>query len=167
MSAPPTISGAVHAVVNSLTSVAEFIPRTIEANSKFAKRAWQSRSTRILSYRGLLMRLRTSRRKHPPLSSFRVWCGLSEDSEGLRLHPTTWQGHALCQVRLRGRLTRLIRFAPGFFSMNSTSVSLGTHSEMICNGSVVTPTKGTTFGCLSLFQVMASLKNDYKTHRFS
>jgi len=49
------------------------------------------------------MRLRTSRRECPPLSSFRVWCGLREDSEGLRLHPTAWQDHAIGQVRLRGK----------------------------------------------------------------
>jgi len=64
------------------------------------------------------------------------------------------------------RPTRLIRFVSGFFSMNSTRVLFGIHSEMICKGFVVTPMKGTTLGCLNLFQVTASLKNDYKTHNF-
>ena len=65
------------------------------------------------------------------------------------------------------RLTRLIRFLPGFLSMNSIRVSFGIHSETICKGFVVTPMKGTTFGCLSLFHTTASLKNDYSTHRRS
>ena len=62
----------------------------------------------------------------------------------------------------RERLTRLIRFAPEFFSMNSTRVPFGIRSEMICKGFVVTPMKGTMFGCLNLFHVTAYLQNDYK-----
>ena len=46
---------------------------------------------------------RTTQRKCPPLSSFRVWCGLCEDSEGLQLRPTTWEDHVISQVRLQGR----------------------------------------------------------------
>ena len=65
------------------------------------------------------------------------------------------------------KLTRLVRFAFGFFSMNSIRVPLDIHSEMICKGSVVTPMKGTMFGCLNLFHMKASLKNDYKAHRWS
>jgi len=113
------------------------------------------------------MRLRTSRRKRLPLSSFRVWCGLREDSEGLRLHPTAGRITLLVKCDYGERPTRLIRFAPGFFSTNSTRVLFGIHSEIICKGFVVTSMKGTTFGCLNLFQVTASLKNDYETHRFS
>jgi len=67
----------------------------------------------------------------------------------------------------RERLTRLIRFAPGFFSTNSTRVPFGIHSEMICRRFVVTPMKGTMFGCLNLFHMTASLQNDYKAHRCS
>ena len=59
------------------------------------------------------------------------------------------------------RLTRLIRFAPGFFSTNSVRVPFGIHSETICKGSVVTPKKGTMFGCLNRFHIMAASKNDY------
>ena len=66
-----------------------------------------------------------------------------------------------------GRLTRLIRLAPGFFSMNSARVLFGTHSEIICRGSVVTPMKETMLGCLNLFHKMASSKNDYRTHERS
>ena len=60
------------------------------------------------------------------------------------------------------RLTRLIRFAPGSFSTNSVRVPFGIHSETICKGSVVTPTKGTMFGCLNRFHITAASKNDYK-----
>jgi len=62
----------------------------------------------------------------------------------------------------REELTRPIRFAPGFFSTNSTRVPFGIHSETICKGFVITPVKGTMFGWFNLFQMMASLKNDYK-----
>ena len=60
------------------------------------------------------------------------------------------------------RLTRLIRFAPRSFSTNSVRVPFGIHSETICKGSVVTPTKGTMFGCLNRFHITAASKNDYK-----
>jgi len=49
------------------------------------------------------MRPETSRRKCPPLSSFRVWCGLREDSEGLRLRPTAWEHDVIGQVRSEGK----------------------------------------------------------------
>ena len=65
----------------------------------------------------------------------------------------------------RERLTRLIRFAPGFFLMNSTRVPFGIHFKTICRGFVVTPMKGTMFGCPNLFHITASLKNDCKAHR--
>jgi len=67
----------------------------------------------------------------------------------------------------RKRLTRLIRSVPGFLSMNSIRVPFGIHCETTCKGFVVTPMKGTMFGCVNLFQVTASLKNDYKAHRCS
>ena len=67
----------------------------------------------------------------------------------------------------QGRLTRLIRFAPGFFLKNSSKVPFGIHFKTICKGFVVTPMKGTMFGCLSLFHVMASSKNDCRTHRYT
>ena len=57
--------------------------------------------------------------------------------------------------------TRLIRFALGFFSMNSVRVPFGIHSETICKGSVVTPIKGTMLGCLNRFHITAASKNDY------
>jgi len=120
------------------------------------------------SSRGLSTRPKTARRKCLPLSSFHVWCDFCEDTKGLRLHPTAWEDHVIGEVRLQGGgLTRLIRFAPGFFSMNSNRVPLGIHSETICKGFFVTPMKGTMFGCLSLFRITASLKNDYKAHRCS
>jgi hypothetical protein len=65
----------------------------------------------------------------------------------------------------RRRLTRLIRFAPGFLSMNAFRVPFGIHPETICKGFVVTPTKGTIFGCLNLFRMTASLKNDCEARR--
>ena len=43
-------------------------------------------------------------------------------------------------------LTRLIRLALGFFSMNSVRVSLGNHSKTICKGFFVIPIKETMFG---------------------
>ena len=61
----------------------------------------------------------------------------------------------------RRGLTRPIRVTTGFLLTNSIRVPFGIHSEMTCKGSVVTPTKGTTFGCLSLFQMTACLENDY------
>ena len=61
-------------------------------------------------------------------------------------------------------LTRPIRFVAGFFAMNSARVPFGIHSETICKGFVVTPMKGTMFGCRNLFQMIASLKNDYEAH---
>ena len=63
------------------------------------------------------------------------------------------------------RLTRLIRFASGFFSMNSVRVPFDIHSETICKGFVVTPTRGTMFGCLNPFHMKASSKNHYNAHR--
>ena len=62
------------------------------------------------------------------------------------------------------RLTKLIRFAPGFFWTNSVRVPFGIHSETICKGSIVTPTKGTIFGCLNRFHITAASKNDYNAH---
>ena len=35
------------------------------------------------------------------------------------------------------------------------------YSETNCKGLLVTPMKGTMFGCLSLFHTTASLRNDY------
>ena len=67
----------------------------------------------------------------------------------------------------RGGLTKPIRFAPAFCATNSIRVPFGIHSQTTCKGSVVTPTKGTMFGCFSFFHIMASLKNDYETHRRS
>ena len=61
------------------------------------------------------------------------------------------------------RLTRLVRLTSGFFSMNSIRVPLDIHSETICKGFVVTPTKGTMFGCLNLPHMEASSKNHYNT----
>ena len=49
------------------------------------------------------MRPKTTRRRCLPLSSFRVWCGLREDTQGLRLHPTAWEGHVIGQVGLHGK----------------------------------------------------------------
>ena len=46
---------------------------------------------------------RTARKKCLPLSSFRVWCGLHEDSQGLRLRPTAWGDNVIGRVRLQGR----------------------------------------------------------------
>ena len=65
------------------------------------------------------------------------------------------------------RLTRPIRLAPGFLSTNSVRVPFGIHSETICRGFIVTPMKGAMFGCLNLFQMMASLQNDCEAHRYS
>ena len=42
-----------------------------------------------------------TRRRSLPLSSFRVWCDLREDSQALRLHPTAWEGHVIGQVGLQ------------------------------------------------------------------
>ena len=67
----------------------------------------------------------------------------------------------------RERLTRPIRFVPGFSLRNSVRVPFDIHSETICKGSVVTPTKGTMFGCLNCFHITAASKNDYKAHRCS
>ena len=67
----------------------------------------------------------------------------------------------------REGLTKLIRLASGFFSTNSIRLPFGIHSETTCKGSVVTPTKGTIFGCLSFFHIAASLKNDCETHKCS
>ena len=64
-------------------------------------------------------------------------------------------------------LTRLIRFAPGSSLMNSVRVLFDIHSQTICKGSVVTPVKGTMFGCFNLFHMMAASKNDYKPHMCS
>ena len=61
------------------------------------------------------------------------------------------------------RLTRLVRLASGFFSMNSIRVPFDIHSETICKGFVVTPTKGAMFGCLNLPHMEASSKNHYNT----
>ena len=49
------------------------------------------------------MKHKLTRRKSLPLSSFRVWRGLHEDSKDLRLHPTAWEGHVIGQVRLQGK----------------------------------------------------------------
>ena len=65
------------------------------------------------------------------------------------------------------RLTRQIRLASGFVSMNSTRVLFDIHSEIICKGLVVMPMKGTMFGCLNLFHIMASSKKDYRVHKRS
>ena len=62
------------------------------------------------------------------------------------------------------RLTKLIRFASGFLLTNSVRVPFGIHSETICKGSIVTPTKGITFGCFNRFHMTAASKNDYKAH---
>jgi len=66
----------------------------------------------------------------------------------------------------RTELTKLIRLVPGFFSINSVRVPFGIHSETICKGFVVTPMKGTMLGCLNLFRIVASLKNDCEVQRF-
>jgi len=49
------------------------------------------------------MRPKTARRKCLPLSSFRVWCGLRGDVQGLPLCPTAWEGHVIGQIQLQGR----------------------------------------------------------------
>ena len=67
----------------------------------------------------------------------------------------------------RKKLTRLIRFVPGFSLTNSVRVPFDIHSETICKGSVVTPIKGTMFGCFNRFHMMAASKNDYRAHRCS
>ena len=54
-------------------------------------------------------------------------------------------------------LTRRIRSAPGFLPRYSVSVPFGIHSDTNCKGSWVTPMKGTMFGCLNLFHMIASL----------
>jgi len=64
----------------------------------------------------------------------------------------------------REGLTRPMRFALGFFSTNSVRVPFGIHSRTICKGSVVTPMKGTMFGCLNNRHKMASLENDRECH---
>ena len=51
----------------------------------------------------LSIRLKTTWRECLPLSSFRGWCGLREDSQGLRLYPTAWEDHVTGQARLRGK----------------------------------------------------------------
>jgi len=65
------------------------------------------------------------------------------------------------------RLTRPILFASGFFTMYFGRVPFGIHSDTICKGSIVTPMKGTTFGCLNLFHMTTSLKNGYGADRCS
>ena len=65
----------------------------------------------------------------------------------------------------RERLTRLIQFAPGFSLRNLVRVPFDIYSEMICKESIITPAKGTMFGCFSCFHIMATLKNDYRAHR--
>ena len=40
-----------------------------------------------------------------------------------------------------------------------------THSERICRGFVGIPMKGTTFGCINLPHITASLKNDYRAQK--
>jgi len=73
----------------------------------------------------------------------------------------------LVKCDYKERLTREIRFAPGFVSMNSARVLFDIHSEIICKGLVVMPMKGMMFGCLNLFHIMASSKNDYRVHKRS
>lgn len=72
----------------------------------------------------------------------------------------------LCEIVLleecgyKGGLTRLIRFTPGFLSMNSVTVPFIIHSETIWKGLAVMPTKGTRFGWLNLFHITAFSKKD-------
>ena len=40
-----------------------------------------------------------------------------------------------------------------------------THSERICRGFVGIPMKATTFGCINLPHITASLKNDYRAQK--
>jgi len=64
------------------------------------------------------------------------------------------------------RLTRPIRSMLGFFSTYFVRVPFGIYSDTNCKGFVVTPMKGTTFWCFSLFHMTASLRNDYGTQTF-
>ena len=50
---------------------------------------------------------------------------------------------------------------------NSVRVPFGIDSEIISKASILTPMKGTIFGCLNLFQMTASLENDCSVHRYS
>ena len=58
-----------------------------------------------------------------------------------------------------GVFTRQTLLASGFLPTYSGSVPFGIHSDTSCMGFIVTPMKGTTFGCLSLFHTTASLQN--------
>ena len=49
------------------------------------------------------MRHKLTQKRYLPLSSFRVWCDLREDTKGLLLHPTAWEGHVIGQVGLQER----------------------------------------------------------------
>jgi hypothetical protein len=61
----------------------------------------------------------------------------------------------------REGLTRPTRFTPGFPSTNSGRVPFGIHCKTICKGFVVTPIKGTIFGCLKVLHITAPWKNDW------
>jgi len=64
-------------------------------------------------------------------------------------------------------LTNPIRSALGLLLTYLVRVPFGIYSETNCRGSLVTPMKGMMFGCLNLFQITASLRNDYEARMFS
>ena len=157
-------SGAAHASVYPFTGVArtEFNPRTSEVSPKSVKRAWPSWSMRMLGQPNVISTLETTWRGHLPLSGLRVSYNLREGSPDPPPHPTTWENNVISQAVVQeGRLTRPIRSALGFSLTYFVRVPFGIYSETNCRGFVITPMKGTRFGCLSLFHMTASLRNDY------
>ena len=76
--------------------------------------------------------------------------------------PIAWKGDIITiAVVTEEEPTRPTRFASGFAFTYSVSVPFGIHSNTNCIGVLVTPMKGTIFGCPRLFHMMASLKNAY------
>ena len=104
------------------------------------------------------MQLKATQSGYLPLSSLRVWCVLREGTRDLLPHPIAEGDNIIDRTAIEeGGLTRPIRFAPGFSLTYSVRIPFGIHSDINCKGFFVTPTKGTTLGCLSFFHMIASL----------
>ena len=62
---------------------------------------------------------------------------------------------------VEGILTRESLFASGCFAMYRGRSPPGTQSEMSSRGSMVTPKRGTMFGCAERFEITATLWKAY------